>query len=124
MKKNTLLIVDDEQALAKALNDKFTRLGFIATATYDGKEGLAIALKQHPDIILLDIAMPIMDGLEMLEKLRTDDWGKDARVIMLTNFSDMKKVRESERLGVADYLVKSDWGLEEIVKKVKQILEK
>lgn len=71
----SILIVDDEPALLAALVDKFTRAGYSVTVAEDGQQGLNSALKNHPDLILLDIIMPVMDGLTMLAKLRRDGWG-------------------------------------------------
>lgn len=124
MEQKNVLIVEDEVSLTKVLIDKFTKEGYLATGAYDGKEGLKMALKDHPDAILLDIAMPVMDGVEMLKKLRADKWGQNALVIMLTNFSDFNNIQEVEELGIAEYLVKSDWGLEDVVKKVSENLNK
>ena len=117
----TILIIDDEQTLLSALIDKFTREGFVVLAKKNGQEGLHCALTDHPDLILLDIIMPVMDGMTMLAKLRKDPWGKNAKVIMLTNLSEVEKVA-SQLQGVYDYLVKSDWELKDIVKKVKERL--
>ena len=81
---------------------------------------LDLALAQHPDIILLDLMMPIMDGLTMLEKLREDqDYGKTAAVILLTNINDPEKVAMATEAGSYDFLVKSDWNIEDVVKKIK-----
>lgn len=88
----------------------------------NGEEGLEVALREHPDLILLDIIMPVMDGMTMLARLREDLWGKDAKVIMLTNLSDNEKVAETIAHGTYDYLVKSDWKLEDVVKKVRERL--
>jgi CheY-like chemotaxis protein len=115
----TILIVDDEQSLLRALVDKFTREGFVVMGAKNGKEGLDSALANHPDIILLDLIMPVMDGTTMLANLRKDPWGKDAKVIVLTNLSEVEKA--TQRLqGVYDYLIKSDWELKDVVKKVKE----
>ena len=70
-----ILIVDDEPALLTALVDKFTRAGYTVGIAENGKEGLKLALKNRPDLILLDIIMPVMDGITMLYKLRKDSWG-------------------------------------------------
>ena len=110
----TILIVDDEQTLLSALVDKFTREGFVVMGAKNGQEGLSNALADHPDLILLDIIMPVMDGMTMLAKLRKDPWGKNAKVIMLTNLSEVEIVA-SQRQGVYDYLVKSDWELKDVV---------
>lgn len=116
---NKILVVEDESALSSALKDKLTREGFEVTVAKDGQEGLSRALADHPDLILLDIVMPVMDGMTMLYALRKDPWGKNVTVILLTNLFDTEKIAQSLERGVYDYLVKSDWTLEDIVKKVK-----
>lgn len=75
MKK--ILIVEDEESLLKTLGEKFTLEGFEVVKAQNGVEGLRVALQEHPDLILLDIVMPVMGGMEMLGKLRQDDWGKN-----------------------------------------------
>lgn len=117
-----VLIAEDEASLLNVLVDSFTIEGFTVLSAANGEEALSLVLKEHPDMILLDIQMPVMDGLEMLEKLRQDEWGKSAEVILLTNFSDAGKVAEAAEKGAYDYLVKSDWKIEEIVEKVKNKL--
>lgn len=106
--------------LLTALSNKFTLEGFDVEMASNGKEGLEKALAIHPDIILLDILMPVMDGMTMLEKLRKDSWGKNAEVIILTNLADTGSVSEALDRGTFDFLVKSDWKMEEIVKKVRE----
>ncbi|MBU0546257.1 response regulator [Patescibacteria group bacterium] len=117
-----ILIVEDELPLLEILSDKFLEANFEVFRAEDGEAGLEEALKNHPDMILLDILLPKMDGLEMLGKLRDDDWGKNAQVILLTNLSDSEKVAEATKLGTYDYLVKSDWKLDDVVKKVNEKL--
>lgn len=119
-----ILIVEDERALRKALSSKFTHEGFSMLEATNGEEGLAVALQEHPDLILLDVIMPVMDGMTMLKKLRGDNaWGKDAVVIMLTNLSESGMVADALAEGMHDYLVKSNWKLEDVVKKVKEKLK-
>ena len=118
-----ILIVEDEVSMRNALRDKLTREGFVVSETKNGQEGLETALREHPDLILLDIIMPVMDGLTMMKKLREDAWGKDAKVIVLTNLSDMEKVAEAIEQGSFEYLVKSDCNLEDNVKKIHKDLE-
>ncbi len=120
MKK--ILIVEDETSLLKALTTKFAKEKFSVLLGHDGEEGLELALTEHPDLILLDIIMPKMDGLTMLERLRRDSWGKDVPVIMLTNLSDETKVTEAIKNKSFDYLVKSDWNINDVVKKVRERL--
>lgn len=117
-----ILIVEDEQALTLALNEKLTREGFELVNAGNGEDGLRLALKERPDLILLDIIMPRMDGITMLKKLREDKWGKTVEVIILTNLSDIAKVQEALEQGTTDYLVKSDWKIEDVVARVKEKL--
>ena len=121
--KKKILIVEDETALLNILYNKLTREGFEVLSANNGEEGLEMAIKNRPDLILLDIVMPVMDGITMLKKLRTEsEWGKDVKVIMLTNLSDSEKVAEAVLYGFHSYLVKSDWKIEDVVKKVREKL--
>ncbi|OGL87785.1 hypothetical protein A3I42_04495 [Candidatus Uhrbacteria bacterium RIFCSPLOWO2_02_FULL_49_11] len=120
--KDTILIIEDERPLSQALDDKFTREGFKTLVAKNGEEGLDVALREHPDLILLDIVMPVMDGMTMLKRLREDAWGKDAIVIMLTNLTDNERVADAITEGSHDYLVKSNWKIEDVVKKVREKL--
>ena len=115
-----VLIVEDEAPLRTAMADILVFEGFTVCQAKNGLEGLEIALEQHPDIILLDLMMPVMDGLTMLGKLRQDQaWGKDAGVILLTNINDPEKIAQATDAGSYDFLVKSDWSIEDVVKKIK-----
>lgn len=125
MDKKKILIVEDEESIQKAISDALTNQEFATLIAEDGEEGLEIALKEHPDLILLDILMPKMDGMIMLQKLRVDEWGKEAPVIILTNVSPntnsvINSVLQNEP---AYYLVKSDVKLEGIVDKIKEVLK-
>lgn len=119
----TILIVEDEKPLVSALNAKLSHEGFSILEATDGEAGLSMALEKHPDLILLDIVMPKMDGLTMLNELRKDDWGKNVPVIVLTNLSIDESVGANMRNNVFDYLIKTDWKIEDVVKKVKEKLD-
>jgi len=128
-KKSKILVVDDEKALRSALKDKLVLEGFEVMEAKDGNEGLNKALAEHPDLILLDVMMPKMDGMEVIQKLQDDKWGRTAKGIMLTNVSDPIKVAEvtetgSKNMTIYDYMIKSDWKLEEVVEKIRSKLEK
>jgi DNA-binding response OmpR family regulator len=115
-----ILIVEDEAPLRNAVSDILTFEGFTVFQAKNGQEGLDLALVEHPDLILLDLMMPVMDGLTMLEKLRHDqEYGKGASVILLTNINDPEKVAQATEAGSYDFLVKSDWNIEDVVKKIK-----
>lgn len=128
MKESTnkkILIVEDEDSQRKALVDKFTREGFSVFEARDGEEGLHIALKEQPHIILLDIVMPKMDGMTMLKKLRQEnEWGKKIPVILLTNLSadDDKIIARLAEDEPAYYLVKANWTINDVVEKVNERL--
>lgn len=119
----TILIIEDERPLLTALSSKLSHAGFSILQATDGETGLSTALEKHPDLILLDIVLPKMDGLTMLDLLRRDDWGKTIPIIVLTNLSDAAKFEESMRKNVFDYLIKTDWKIEDVVIKVKEKLQ-
>lgn len=119
MKK--ILLVEDEPMLVRALCYETKGVLDVVTAG-NGVEGLEKAKKEHPDLIVLDILMPRMDGLEMLKILRKDKWGETAKVIIFTNLSSDEKQAEAKTLGVNDYFIKSDWPLDEIIGKIKEVL--
>jgi DNA-binding response OmpR family regulator len=113
-----ILVVEDEISLRSALSNKLAHEGFAVLEAKNGKEGLEMALSAHPDLILLDIVMPVMDGMTMLQKLREDAWGAEAKIFMLTNLSDTSKVADAIMQGSYDYLVKTNWTLEDIVVRI------
>lgn len=118
--KKKILIVEDEKSLREALSTRLSAEKFQILEAVNGEEGLAMALREHPDLILLDLMMPVMDGVAMAKSLKKDEWGKTVKIIILTNLSDNFKVQEALKEGVYDYLIKTDWKLEDIVKKVKE----
>lgn len=118
-----ILIIEDELPMLKALSDKFTLEGFSVLEARNGEEGMDVAIKTKPDLILLDLLMPVMDGKAMMEKLRRDEWGKKVPIIILSNLNpDDKTLNEIIASGPAYYFVKSKWKLEDLVKKVKKEL--
>lgn len=123
-KKQHILIVEDEALIAAAYAKKFELSGFRATVAPDGKRGLELALADHPDCILLDLMMPVMDGWAFLKKLRKDPWGANALVMLLTNVSDVQLVSDRLQYGVFDFLVKSNYTPAEIVEQVANRLHR
>ena len=121
-KKKSVLIVDDEKELTDILAFKFEEEGFEVISAYDGEQGLSDALKYKPDMILLDIIMPKMDGITVMKKLRDDQWGKDVPVIVLTNLSAADTAKDIGSKS-QDYLVKAEWKLTDVVAKVKARLK-
>jgi CheY-like chemotaxis protein len=121
--KHKILVIDDEPTLVTAIVDKFTREDFEVLTATNGKEGLKTALEQHPDLILLDIIMPVMDGITMLSELRKDQWGKKVKIILLTNLFDAGNMEKTLYKSVSGYFIKSEWKLIDMVKQVKHKLK-
>lgn len=120
--KQKVLIIEDETTLMKVLQDKFSAEGFEVLVADDGVMGLSVALEGSPDLILLDIIMPKKDGITMLRELRADPRGKDVPVVILTNLSDAESINSGVKNGAYDFLVKSDWSLDDVVRKVRERL--
>jgi len=120
--KKTILIIEDEPALLTALSEKLSKEGFIAIGSRNGEGGLEKATAQKPDIVLLDIVLPKMDGITVLKELRKNKLTENIPVIMLTNLSDGERIGEAIEQGSYEYLIKSDWKIEDVVEKIKKRL--
>ena len=118
--QKTILIIEDEKSLRGAVVDILHLKEFSSLEARNGREGVELALLNHPDLILLDVIMPEMDGMTALGKIREDEWGKKVPIIILTNSSAAREHLADD--AVTQYLVKSDWKLHEIVKKIDEIL--
>jgi two-component system alkaline phosphatase synthesis response regulator PhoP len=116
----SVLVIDDEESLLNVLSQKFSDEGIIAYVAHNGREGLQVALEKHPDLILLDIMMPEMDGFDVMKHLQEDEWGKTVPVILLTNSSSIDTVAKAVSTGMSEFLVKTDLRLDEVVDKVKE----
>lgn len=117
-----VLVVEDEPDLREALKTVLTQEGFAVTVAENGEEGLSLALEEKPNLVLLDVVMPKMDGLAVLKKLREDEWGARVKIIVMTALDDMEKVAEVVEAGGDGYFVKSQTPLTVIVSKVKEKL--
>ena len=118
-----ILIVDDEPDLVQTIQDRLEMSGYTVTTAGNGKEGLEKTLQEKPDIVLLDVIMPIMDGLEMLEALRKHPESKDCAVIMLTARSQRQDIVQAKTCGIEDYIVKP-FDLSELIEKIENVLER
>lgn len=120
--KKKILIVEDDVSMLAVLRERFKDEGFDIITAENGQVGLQKALDEKPDLILLDLAMPVMDGIEMLKRLRQTEQGEDIPVIVLTNLSDEDKIAESLQNGVSDYLIKTSWKFDGMLEKVREKL--
>jgi len=117
-----IAIVEDDQAISQMYRFKFEAEGFTVETADNGKRGLELAEKMRPDIILLDLMMPEMNGDEMLTKLRKTAWGKHIKVIILTNVGEQELPAEIKQLGVSGVILKADMTPRQVAETVKQQL--
>ena len=119
-----ILVVEDEEILRTALGEELKQEGFTVVDAKDGIEGLEKASSENPDLILLDLVMPRLDGIATLRQLKENTGTQNIPVVILTNLSDYDKVSDALSLGAMDYLVKANYRLEELVTKIKAVLER
>ncbi len=117
----TVLIVEDSKLLRAVVRDELERNGFTVIEAEDGKLGLEVAFAQHPDLIMLDLIMPVMDGMTMFGLLRADEWGKNVPVIMLTGQEEGRIASwvSGEQM---DFMRKENWMMDEVTTRVKKRL--
>jgi DNA-binding response OmpR family regulator len=121
--KHKILIVDDEPDLVLMLQDRLEMSGYEVVTASNGKEGLEMAIEDEPDVVLLDVKMPVMDGLEMLETLRQHPEGVGRVVIMVSARSQKEDLNRAEACGVKDYIVKP-FELGALIEKVGEVVER
>ncbi len=117
-----LLLIDDDPMIVRMYERVFGFAKIDVTSSLAPAEGLQLAIDKKPDLILLDIMMPDMDGIEVLKKLKEDDATKAIPVIILTNLSDERRAKEALKLGAQSVLVKSDYSPKQVVEKVNAAL--
>ena len=122
-KDQKILLIEDEEMLANMYETKFKNEGFNIKKALDGETGLKMALEDKPDIILLDIIMPKLDGFSVLRSLKDSVKTKDVPVILLTNLGQDEDVKKGTAMGAAGYLVKANLTPAEVVDKVKDYLK-
>jgi DNA-binding response OmpR family regulator len=120
--KTKILVVDDEPNIVQTLRDRLEMNEYRVITASNGKEGLETALQEKPDVILLDVIMPIMDGHEMLEALRRQPGGEEPSVIMLTARSQTQDISRANACGIDDYIVKP-FDLSELLEKIESVVE-
>ncbi|MBU0731884.1 response regulator [Patescibacteria group bacterium] len=121
-KKIKIVLVEDDKFLSKMYQSKLSMEGMDVNAAYDGEEGLEMVKKEKPDIILLDIVLPKMEGWDVLKAIKDDLEVKDIPVIILSNLGQEEDVRKGQSLGAADYLIKAHFVPREVIEKIKSIL--
>jgi len=119
----TILIIEDEEPIIHALSKVLGPLGHHLMEAPNGLTGLKAALETHPNLIILDLVLPKMDGIKVLEELRKDAWGKTAQVLVLTNLSGDKYEESAKKHNVLAYLVKINTSINDLAEKVRYYIE-
>jgi DNA-binding response OmpR family regulator len=118
----TIAVVEDDHPIAQMYQFKLESAGFKTAVAHDGEQGLKVIEEVRPDLILLDLRMPVMTGDEMLEKLRQTEWGSSIRVIILTNISKNEAPHGLRFLNVDRYVVKAHHTPQQVVDIIKEVL--
>jgi CheY-like chemotaxis protein len=124
MSNKRVLIVEDDNFVAEVYSTKLMEMGHEVTIAQNGEEGLKMIREDVPDLILLDIIMPVMGGIEMLEELKKSEEWKKIPVILLTNVGEKDSIQKVQSLGVNDYLIKSHFTPAEVIEKMEAVLGK
>lgn len=122
--KNKILLVEDDQFLVSMYATKFELENFKVVTAEDGEQGLTLAVKEKPDIILLDIMLPKKNGFEVLKGLKDNPKTRDIPVILLTNLSQKSEIERGLAMGAQDYLIKAHFMPSEVMDKIKKVLNK
>ncbi len=122
--KKKILLVEDDSFLISMYTTKFELENFEVVAAEDGEKGLGLAAEEKPDIILLDILLPKMNGFEVLKELKNNKETNQIPVILLTNLSQKNEIEQGLALGAQDYLIKAHFMPSEVMDKIKKVLNK
>ena len=117
-----ILIVEDDTFLSSTYRLKFTKVGFTVYIAMDGQEAINILQNVRPDVILLDLVMPVKDGFTVLSEVKANDQYKTIPEIVTSNLSQKEDIDKAKGLGAADFIIKSDVSLDDLVKKVQNLL--
>lgn len=122
-KKKKILIVEDEKSLSLMYKTEFEEDGYHVLIADNGAKGLEMAVKEKPDLIILDIIMPELNGFTVLKRLKVNEGTKDIPVVILTVLGAEEKKEEGEKLGATAYLVKAKLTPAEIYEKIKEYIK-
>lgn len=117
-----IAIIEDDTAISQMYRIKFEAEGYTVDTAENGKVGLELIKSMKPDIVLLDLMMPVMRGDELLAELRASDWGKDQKVIILTNMGEQEVPTTVKELGVSAFILKADMTPRQVAELVKKHL--
>jgi DNA-binding response OmpR family regulator len=118
-----ILIVEDEPDLVQTVQERLEMNGYQVITASNGKEGLEMAVEEKPDVVLLDVNMPVMNGFEMLEALKKNPESTDCVVMMVTVYSQKEDIARAEACGIEDYIVKP-FKLGALIERIDEVLER
>lgn len=124
MSTTKIAVIEDDAVISQMYRMKFEAEGFEVQIAGNGQLGVELVEKMHPDIILLDVRMPEMDGAEALTIIRSNTWGRDIPVLVLTNVGEEEAAARFKDLNIFSYIVKADLTPSQVVSKVKEALGK
>lgn len=122
MKPATVLIIEDSAYLAESLIDMLDMGGYNSIHAPTGEKGVASAAKYQPDLILLDVRLPDINGYEVYRRIRETDWGEDARIMILTASESIETIAKNIDLPIDNVLFKPDWSMQDLLTKIKDRL--
>lgn len=117
-----IAIIEDDSVISQMYRMKFEADGFDVQVANNGKDGIDLVREFQPDIVLLDISMPVMNGDVALKSIRKEEWGKTVPVLILTNLGEEEAPKDIRSLGIESYIVKADLTPRQVVARVKQAL--
>lgn len=120
--KKFILVAEDDKFYANIFRTKLSREGYEVQVAGDGEQVLNAARQKKPDLIMLDLIMPVKDGFEALEEIKADNSLKNIKVIVISNLGQDEDVKKAKDLGAVDYLIKTNMSINEMVEKVKSYL--
>lgn len=120
--KKKILLIEDDVFMVDLLTKELQQVGFDIVVAHTGTEGVQEFKKVKPDLVLLDLFLPDLNGFEVLRQIRQDEVGYTTRVVILSNASEEQNIKEAQRLGVVDYLIKANYSLPEIVEKIRGVI--
>lgn len=123
MSQKTIIVAEDDKFIAHAYKNGLAEEGFDTHLAADGQQALKLIKKYKPQLILLDLVMPVMNGFDTLKALKQDKKTKGIPVIILSNLGQESDIETCRQLGIADYLVKSNVSMKEVIKKIKKHLK-
>ncbi len=118
-----IVIVEDDKPIAQMYEIKFVHAGYAVSTAENGLEGLVVIEKTKPDAVLLDLMMPEMGGEEMLKKLRSTEWGKNIKVVILTNVSEEEVAKKISGYNISGFIIKAQYTPAQVVEKISKILQ-